>query len=167
MFLFSEKQAVLVENIAKILISKKETVGVAESSSGGLISALLLSFPGASQYYMGGGVLYSYAIRDSLIGMSEKDHEQYGKGTPEVISELSKRFLNKTPGITWCIGEAGAAGPLGSPYGYPAGHSVVAVSGPICRTKVIETGAADRVANMIQFSTEALELFYQVLKDNM
>ena len=60
--------AELAQDIATLLIERKETVGVAESSAGGLISATLLSVPGASAYYLGGAVIYTGASRRLLEG---------------------------------------------------------------------------------------------------
>ena len=53
----------LVERIAPLLIERHETIAVAESSTGGLISAALLSMPGASAYFVGGAVVYTKASR--------------------------------------------------------------------------------------------------------
>ncbi len=64
---------------------------------------------------------------------------------------------------TWGIGEAGAAGPA-NPYGDPAGHSWVAVAGPIDATRHVLTGIDDRVENMATFAVAALDLFREVLE---
>ena len=57
----------LAERIAARLRERGETVGVAESSAGGLISAALLTIPGASAYFLGGGVIYTQAARRALL----------------------------------------------------------------------------------------------------
>ena len=53
----------LAEKIAEKLKARKETLAVAESSAGGLISAALLSVPGASAYFLGGAVVYTMNAR--------------------------------------------------------------------------------------------------------
>lgn len=58
--------------IAEILKARGETVAVAETSAGGLVSAQLLAVPGASAYFMGGGVLYTGDAREGLAGESRK-----------------------------------------------------------------------------------------------
>jgi nicotinamide mononucleotide (NMN) deamidase PncC len=65
-------------------------------------------------------------------------------------------------GATWGIGEAGAAGPP-NPYGDPAGHSWVAVAGPVEATLHVLTGTDDRQRNMLAFAASALTLFRQAL----
>ena len=64
---------------------------------------------------------------------------------------------------TWGLGETGATGPTGNRYGDAAGHSCMAVVGPIERAITLETGSADRRANMDAFAKRALELFYEVI----
>ena len=65
----------LAEKIAARLIARKETIAVAESSTGGLIAAALLSVPGASAYFLGGAVVYTQASRAALLGISDAEME--------------------------------------------------------------------------------------------
>ena len=66
---------------------------------------------------------------------------------------------------TWGVAETGAAGPTGNRYGDDAGHTCIAVSGPVSRVATVETGDRDRSANMWRFSAEALNLFMLCLTD--
>src|SRR5689334_6713999 len=75
-FLTSEQKEI-TEDIARLLVERKETIGVAESSTGGLVSAALLSVSGASAYFLGGGVLYTIASRLKLVGMPESAFANY------------------------------------------------------------------------------------------
>ena len=61
----------LAEKIAVELIARKQTIGVAESSTGGLISAALLAVPGASAYFIGGGVIYTRDARRALMDIPD------------------------------------------------------------------------------------------------
>ena len=58
--------------LARRLVERKETIGVAESSAGGLISASLLAVPGASAYFLGGGVIYTQAARRGLLQVPDE-----------------------------------------------------------------------------------------------
>ena len=62
--------------LAEILKARKETVAVAESSTGGLISANLLAVPGASAYYMGGAIIYTMRARRELLGIDKLTLDQ-------------------------------------------------------------------------------------------
>ena len=64
---------------------------------------------------------------------------------------------------TWGVGEGGASGPSGNPYGDPSGHAWVAVAGTVERSRNVLTGLDDREANMVAFAVAALELLAEEL----
>jgi PncC family amidohydrolase len=143
--------------VGDLLRERGETVAVAEGSAGGLVSAALLSVPGASAYYLGGAVIYTVvASRAWMAGAVETPSGM--RGATEVFADYLARSAAGRLGATWGVGEAGAAGPP-NPYGDPAGHSWVAVAGPIDATRHVLTGLDDREADMVEFAAAALELF--------
>lgn len=148
----------LAETIAARLIARGETVGVAESSTGGLISAALLAVPGASAYYRGGGVIYTPRARATLVDITKEEMEGLRASTEPYALLLAHRAQNLL-GATWGLGETGATGPAGNRYGDAAGHCCIAVTGPSERVSTIETGSADRQANMRIFAQRALQQF--------
>jgi nicotinamide-nucleotide amidase len=152
----------LAEKIAARLIDRHETIAVAESSTGGLIAAALLSVPGASAYFLGGAVVYTKAARTALLGITDADMVGLRAST-EAYALLGARRVRERHGATWGLGETGATGPTGNRYGDAAGHSCIAVAGPIERAITLETGSADRRANMDAFAKRALELFAEVI----
>jgi PncC family amidohydrolase len=147
----------LGEQVGERLRQRGETVAVAESSAGGLISAALLAVPGASAYFLGGGVIYTRAARSSLLSVLEADLGDIRPST-EAYALLLARTTRERLGTTWAIGETGAAGPTGNRYGDAAGHACLAVVGPTEHTLTVETGQADRLANMQAFAEAALQL---------
>ena len=152
----------LAEKIAARLIERHETIAVTESSTGGLIAAALLSVPGASAYFLGGAVAYTKAARLALLGIG--DAEMAGlRPSTEAYSLLIARRVRERHGASWGLGETGATGPTGNRYGDAAGHTCIAVAGLIERAITLETGSADRRANMDIFAKRALELFYDVI----
>ncbi len=145
-----------------LLKTRGETVAVGEGSCGGLVSAALLATPGASAYYVGGGVIYTRAALDALLtGEVERPSPLQGASEPWAIHLA--RAARSHLCATWGIGEGGAAGPSGNRYGNPAGHAWVAVSGPSEAAVHVLTGDDDRVANMITFATAALDLLAREL----
>ena len=152
----------IVEKIAGVLIGRHETIAVAESSTGGLIAAALLSVPGASAYFVGGAVVYTKVARLALLGIG--DAEMAGlRPSTEPCAQLNARRVRERHNTTWGLGETGATGPTGNRYGDAAGHTCIAVAGPIERAITLETGSADRRANMDAFTKRALELLYEAI----
>ena len=149
--------------IAQHLTRSKETIAVAESSAGGLISAALLEVPGASAYFIGGGVFYT---RQSILTLRDTDKSLFEglRGATEPWALLLARNLRSRCAADWGVGECGAAGPTGNRYGDAAGHACFAVTGPVERTHVIETGSNDRIANMYAFATAGLKLLAESLE---
>ena len=139
------------------LSARNETLAVAESSSGGLVAAALLSVPGASAYFLGGAVVYTAAARSALVGLDEAAMTGL-RSASEDYARLLARTVRTRHGATWGIAETGAAGPSGNRYGDAAGHSCLAVSGPVELVATIETGGTDRITNMRAFARALLDL---------
>lgn len=153
------------EIIAGLLKARGETVAIAESSAGGLISAALLSVPGASAYFLGGAVVYTKQSREALAGITMADLKARGiRSSSEPYAALLAERVKAKHGATWCLAETGAAGPTGNRYGDPAGHTCIAVAGPVMQTSTLRTGSADRAGNMRLFALNALETFAEILK---
>ena len=154
----------LAEKIAARLIERRETIAIAESSTGGLISAALLAVPGASAYVIGGAVVYTKASRAALLGIGDADMQGLRPAT-EAYALLIARRVRERLGATWGLGETGATGPSGNRYGDPAGHSCMAIAGPTEKAETLQTGSADRRANMDAFAMRALALLLETLSD--
>lgn len=154
----------LAKRVGEKLKARKETVGISESSAGGLISAVLLAVPGASAYFMGGAVVYTPKARvlltdiprEALAGM---------RSSSEPYALLLARNARERYGATWGLSETGAAGPTGNPYGDAAGHTCVAISGPVEMVVTIETESDDRAANMEAFAAACLRMLEAAMQD--
>jgi PncC family amidohydrolase len=143
--------------VGALLTARQETIAVAESSAGGLISAALLAVPGASAYFLGGSVIYTQAARRALLRVP--DERMAGlRSSSEPYAVLKARAVRELLGTTWGLSETGATGPTGNRYGDAAGHACIAVAGPVERVITVETGKPDRVANMWEFTRAALAL---------
>lgn len=147
----------LAETVGRLLVERGETIAVAESSAGGLISAALLGVAGASAFFKGGVVVYNAAAKERLAGMTPEQLEAHRSSTEPHTLMLAQAIRGRL-GATWVIAETGAAGPTGNRYGDSAGHAALAVSGPVERSAVIETGESDRRGNMEAFAAAALYL---------
>jgi PncC family amidohydrolase len=148
--------------VGMLLKQRKHTVAVAESSTGGLISAALLSVPGASAYFLGGAVVYTRRSRELLMGLPD-DAVRGMRSASEPYASLLARTARERFATTWGLSETGATGPDGNRYGDAAGHSCLAIAGPSEMVFTLETGRSDRVENMYAFARASLERFESVL----
>jgi PncC family amidohydrolase len=149
--------------VGALLKERGETVAVSESSTGGLIAAALLAVPGASAYFVGGGVICTHKAREVLLEKRLEDHPGMRAST-EPYALLCASAIRERLGATWGLGETGATGPSGNRYGDAPGHTCIAVSGPRTRAITLETGQSDREVNMWRFAREALDLLEQVVR---
>ena len=152
------------QRVAAMLKAKGHTIGVSESSGGGLVSACLLAVPGASAYFIGGAVTYTRTSHKGFLSVPDEALAGIRSSTEEYAS-LNARSVREVLGTTWGLAETGASGPTGNRYGDAAGHTCVAVSGPVERTITLETGASGREANMWAFVDAAFGLLEECLRE--
>ncbi len=157
-----EQLAVLGENAGNALKQRKQTIAVADGATGGLVSAGLLTVPGATGFYLGGGVIYSLKGRDILLDLDPAELKGM-KSVTEPYALLQARAIRDRFGADWGIAESGSAGPT-HPFGVPAGRSCIAVVGPgVSLVRSIDTGNESRIANMEAFALAALALLNEAL----
>jgi nicotinamide-nucleotide amidase len=156
----------LANTVGALLKKRDETIAIAESSTGGLLSAALLAVPGASTYYGGGSIVYTSPARELFLGINFDNHPGMRSSSEPYAALLAKTSREKL-NTTWGLSETGAAGPTDNAYGDAAGHTCVAVSNEnIEITSTLETAANDREANMQTFAITALELLQKALHEN-
>jgi nicotinamide-nucleotide amidase len=153
----------IANRIAARLKARNETIAIAESSTGGLISAALLAIPGASAYFLGGSVIYTRFARAAFLEIPDPLPGGMRAST-EAYAALLARTVRERCQANWGIGETGATGPTGNRYGDAAGHTCIAIDGPVSQVLALETGSADRVANMRRFAAHALEMLEKALR---
>ncbi|PSN64464.1 hypothetical protein BS50DRAFT_556988 [Corynespora cassiicola Philippines] len=154
------------QEVATLLKTHNQTISVAETAAGGLISAALLSCPGASSYYKGGLTLYTLESRIAFAGWTQDSVKGYAGPTPEIVTGLAEH-TRKTLGSTFAVGESGTAGPTGGEArNRRPGYVALAVSweGGV-KTREVETGlGGDRGGNMVRFAVEGLGLVAEVVR---
>ena len=172
--------------VGALLKETGQSLSVSESSCGGLISAALVAVPGASAYYVGGSVVYTRAAQQGLLSVPEAalaGMSETGAAAPAApalcpawkpascgpggqCGSLPARTVRERLGTTWAVSETGASGPTGNRYGDSAGHACIAVAGPVEKAITVETGEADREANMWVFAQAALDLLEQCVRES-
>jgi len=154
----------IAEQIAAKLVARKQTIAVAESSTGGLIAAALLAVPGASAYFKGGAVVYTREARRILMDISDEAMKGF-RSSSEPYAKLLAEQMRRRFETDWGLSETGATGPTGNRYGDAAGHSCMAVAGTATKVITLETGSSDRAGNMQVFAKTALELLLRQLSN--
>ena len=152
----------LAEKLGARLKARGDTIAIAESSTGGLISAALLSVAGASAYFRGGSVIYTQYARAGFLDIADLPDGM--RASSEPYASLLATTVRSRLGASWGLSETGATGPTGNRYGDAAGHTCIGLEGPgFSRAVTLETGSTDRVANMRAFAKHAMELLAAAL----
>ncbi len=151
--------------IADLLRRRGEKVAVADGATGGLVAASLLTVPGALDFFVGGGVVYSFRARDVLFALPREAYAGMS-GASEDYALLQARAIRDNFGAQWGLAESGSVGGTNHPSGAPAGRSCAAVVGPdgFEFVRVTETGGDERIANMDAFARAALQSLEEALR---
>jgi PncC family amidohydrolase len=127
------------ESAIAALKARRQTIAVAESSAGGLITAALLAVPGASACVRGGVVIYTYDMRRAILGISDEEMQGVTPST-ESYALLKARRLRERVKTDWTLAETGATGPMpASPWSAPDSNArsrskpASRIAWPICR----------------------------------
>ncbi|KAI7785880.1 competence damage-inducible protein cina [Diaporthe eres] len=153
--------------VASLLRDRNETISVAETAAGGLISAALLATPGASKVYRGGATLYTLESRIAFGGWTQANIDNYSGPNPDLVAGLAKH-VRGTLASTYAVAESGTAGPTASRQsanGQPGYVALAVVGESETLTKDLNTGLQDRSANMVAFAVEALKLVQELINN--
>ena len=155
----------MAASVGALLKETEQTLAVTESSCGGLLSACLVSIPGASAYYRGGAVVYTRFAQKGLLQVP--DSAMTGiRASSEPYALLNARTVRESLDTTWALSETGASGSTGNSYGDSAGHACIAVTGPVEQAITVETGDDNREANMWVFAKAAFDLLEQCVRES-
>lgn len=162
---FGYDDELLEAAIGNKLKAEGSFLATAESCTGGTISALITSIPGASKYFEGGVISYTNALKIDLLGVQPATLAQYGAVSEAVVEEMAlgvKKRLNST----YSIAVSGIAGPDGGTADKPVGTVCIAVSGP--RETFVKTYnfGTERSLNIERASMTALYLLWKMLQLN-
>jgi PncC family amidohydrolase len=150
--------------VAAKLVARRQTIAVAESSTGGMISAALLAVPGASAYFLGSAIVYTRDARRILMDIPDETMKGI-RSASEPYARLLAEQIRRRFSSDWGLSETGATGPTGNRYGDAAGHSCMAVAGATSSVITLETGSNEREANMRAFAAAALNLLLKELSN--
>jgi PncC family amidohydrolase len=100
----------VIQKIHTFFRDKSLTLSVAESCTGGLISHLITTLPGASAFFEGGVVAYSAAVKEKMLGVSPETIDRHGVVSEQVVREMAKNIRRLT-GTDFSLSTSGNLGP--------------------------------------------------------
>jgi nicotinamide-nucleotide amidase len=126
-YLVTDEDEGMEQVIGKMLSLRNQTIGTAESCTGGYIAQLISSVPGASAYYEGSMVTYSYAAKEKSLQVKKSTLECQGAVSEEVVIEMANGLLNQL-NTTYAIAVSGIMGPGGGMPEKPVGTVWIAIA---------------------------------------
>ncbi len=126
-FIYGYGKSTLESTIGQMLRERQLTVGTAESCTGGLLAHQISSVPGASGYFEGSIVAYSYDLKKKLLGVKAETLLNHGAVSEETVIEMAQGAL-QTLGTDIAVSISGIAGPGGGTPDKPVGTVWLAIA---------------------------------------
>ncbi len=153
--LYSGQEDTLEGCIGRILAANGKTLSAAESCTGGLISALMTSVPGASEYYLGSVTSYANSVKENVLGVPAEIIEQHGAVSSECVAAMAEG-VRKLTGSDFSVATSGIAGPGGGSEEKPVGLVWIGVSSAAGTETFKMLFKNDRKRNIERFASSAL-----------
>ncbi len=126
---YAEGYLTMEEIVGRLLLAKKQTLALAESCTGGLISHRITRIAGSSAYYLGGAVTYANEAKMNFLGVSAATLEKHGAVSEQTALEMSRGIRERT-GAAFALAVTGIAGPGGGSPEKPVGTVWLSIAGP-------------------------------------
>ncbi len=160
--IFADKEISLEETIADMLTARGETLAVAESCTGGLISNRLTNISGSSQFYERGVISYSNKAKMELLSVPEELLVKHGAVSEQVARAMAEGIRNLA-GSDYGISVTGIAGPTGGTLEKPVGLVYIGYADEDGSMVIKQTFADDRIANKQRSAQAALNVLRKQL----
>lgn len=157
----------LAQEVGRLLSSAGQTLSVAESCTGGLISNMITDVPGASDYFLFTAVTYANSAKINILGVLEETLASVGAVHEDTAGQMASG-ARKVGGSDWAVSTTGIAGPSGGTAEKPVGTVCIGVAGSNgtqARRFVLDTG--DREKNKQLFAAAALEMLRRALSEKV
>lgn len=155
----------LVTRVAHALRVRGETVGFAESCTGGLLSSMMAAMPGISDVFMGATVSYSNQVKENVLAVPHSQIRSFGAVSIPVARSMAAGGRSLL-GVDWCVSITGIAGPGGGSPSKPVGTVCFGVRGPAVEKTVQEHFTGSRHVIQKASAEHALRLLLDELEEN-
>ncbi len=153
----------LAARVGELLLARGARVAVAESTAGGLISARLVSVPGASRWFERGLVAYSMSSKPDTLGVDLEFLREHGAVSARAVDAIVAA-VRASAGVEYALAESGMAGPVRGRSPKPVGAVAFALAGPAGVVSDEARFSGSRVAIMEQIAEHALEMLAGALE---
>ena len=161
--IYSEQDDTLQETVGRLLRNSGKTMSAAESCTGGLISSLVTSVPGASEYYLGSVTSYAVDIKKNILGVPEEIIGRYGVVSSECAASMAENARRIT-GSDYAVSTTGVAGPGGGTDENPVGTVWIGASSAFRTLTCRKTFRNDRIRNIERFAASALDFLRKLIQ---
>lgn len=155
----------LAQSVGELLKAQHLALGLAESCTGGMIASCITDLPGSSDYFEGGVVAYSYAVKMHLLGVPASTLERYGAVSAETVMAMA-RGARKVLNVNVALAITGVAGPSGGTADKPVGLTYIGLVSPRGELWRKYIWKGNRCQNREQSTRAALELLKNHLEND-
>lgn len=154
----------LAQQAGARLRSRRLTLAVAESCTGGLVGDAITDVPGSSDYFLGGVLAYSNPVKQGLLGVQPATLEIHGAVSPQCAAEMAQG-VRRLIGSDVALSVTGIAGPGGDTATKPLGLTYIHLSAPGCEQGLRAVWPGGRRANKVDSALAALRLLLDYLEE--
>ena len=162
---YADQDDTLEATVGRLLKASGKTLSAAESCTGGMISHLITSVPGASAYYLGSVTSYAVSVKEKVLGVPAETVGKYGVVSSEVAAAMAEG-VRRVTGSDYAVSTTGLAGPDGDEFN-PVGTVWIGVAGPNGTKTTKRLYKNDRKRNIERFAAAALDALRLMLLEDL
>lgn len=152
----------LAERVQRTLVDQRLTLSSAESCTGGLLGHVVTEVPGSSEYYLGGIISYSDALKRDELGVDQQTLEKHGAVSAQTCVAMAEGARRRYRS-SLAVAVTGIAGPAGGTDGKPVGLTYIGVADANGHDVRRHQWHGDRHSNKVESVGACLELVLERL----
>jgi len=164
-YIVAEDDIAIEKAILDLMDKKGLTLSTAESCTGGYIAQLITQHPGCSSVYAGGAVVYSYELKQSVLGVKAETLAKYGAVSEQTVKEMAAGAITHF-NTDYSVAVSGIAGPDGGTADKPVGTVWIAVANRNGVVAKLFTFGSKRAQNIERSAIAALTMILNLLKED-
>lgn len=164
--IYSEKDDTLESAVGDLLKAYGKTLSTAESCTGGMISSLITSVPGSSEYFLGSVTSYANGVKENVLGVPAEIIAEHGAVSSECVAAMAEG-VRRITSSDYSVATSGIAGPGGGSEEKPVGTVWIGVSSDNGTETFRLKFNSDRKRNIERFSSTALHILLNKIKKEL